>query len=230
MQNIISGVYKITNTVTNEFYIGCSTNLLRRWSNHKTRYKEKTNKEYNKKLYASMRKYGIKNFKFTVLEIVSNVDYLFSKEALYIEKTNACVVGLNDNIKGENHGRARLTAADVVDIRERYALLESKRNVYADYKNKISEGGFNKVWNGKTWSEIMMNVYTRSNKEYHKNDTGSSGETNSRTNLSNEDVINIRKRKASGEKCRSVYENFADKIKYGSFKNLWYGYNWRSIA
>lgn len=33
--NKVSGVYKITNTVTGDFYIGSSKNVKRRWTEHK---------------------------------------------------------------------------------------------------------------------------------------------------------------------------------------------------
>ena len=34
----ISGVYKITNTVTNDCYIGSSKNIKRRWRDYKAQY------------------------------------------------------------------------------------------------------------------------------------------------------------------------------------------------
>lgn len=229
-KKIIVGVYKITNTETNEFYIGCSTNIERRWSCHKTRYKEPTNREYGKPLYVAMRKYGLDAFKFEVLEEVSDLDELFQRERFYIKSLHACEKGYNLENKGENHGRARLSAADVVDIRERYANLESKRSVYLDYSYKISKTGFHKVWNGYTWPDIKMDVYTEENKRYHKFDTGSPNETNGRTSLTNEDVREIRKRKENGEKVRDVYQQYTDKLTFGSFQNIWYGCNWKDIA
>ena len=76
----------------------------------------------------------------------------------------------------------------------------------------------------------MMEVYTKKNKEFHKNNTGLSGENNARTSLKNEDVVLIRNRKNKGEKRKAVYKDFQDKITFGSFTNIWYGYNWKGIA
>ena len=230
MKKIISGIYKITNNVTGEFYIGCSTNIARRWKCHKTRYKATNSKEYNKPLYQAMRQYGLDSFKFEIVEEVEDLDELFNREYEHIEANNACELGYNENYGGENHGRAKLCADDVADIRERYGELESKRIVYLDYCNKIGERGFHKVWNGYTWPGIRMDVYTPENKRYHKYDTGSAGQTNSRTKLSNEEVLSIRSRKDNGEKRADVYEDYKDKMQYGSFTNLWYGCNWKSIA
>lgn len=41
--NKISAVYKITNTITNDFYIGSSKNVKVRWIDHKKIIKESNN-------------------------------------------------------------------------------------------------------------------------------------------------------------------------------------------
>ena len=64
----ISGVYKITNTITGDFYIGSSKNVKSRWKDHKCQSTWK--KCPNNPLYLDMRKYGIENFVFEVIEEV----------------------------------------------------------------------------------------------------------------------------------------------------------------
>ena len=51
MDKIICGVYKIENEIDGKMYIGASTNIKKRWSNHKDRAFCTTDKEYNKVLY-----------------------------------------------------------------------------------------------------------------------------------------------------------------------------------
>lgn len=227
MKKIISGIYKITNTITGEFYIGSSSNIYQRWSSHKIRYKEKNSREYNKKLYCSMREYGINNFKF---EIIEQCDYdLFRKEQEYINKLDAYNKGLNENIVGENHGKTKLTNEDIIDIRERYSNHESKRSVYEDYKYLINKCGFHKIWNGYTWKHIKMDVYTSENKEFYKNNTGSDGELNPRSKLTEDEVRYIRNCKKEGKIKKEIYNLFSDKLTLGSFNCIWYGYNWKNI-
>ena len=61
----ISGIYKITNTITGDFYIGSSKNIKRRWANHK---KPSTWKRLpNNQLYQDMQKYGLDKFDFQVI-------------------------------------------------------------------------------------------------------------------------------------------------------------------
>lgn len=65
----ISAVYKITNTVTGDFYIGSSRNVKVRWTNHKCPSMRK--KHPNSKMYQDMQKYGVeKLIKSTVTNFV----------------------------------------------------------------------------------------------------------------------------------------------------------------
>ena len=64
----ISGVYKITNAVTGDSYIGSSKDVKRRWREHKKPSVWKNNP--NNPLYKDMRKYGVDKFDFQILEEV----------------------------------------------------------------------------------------------------------------------------------------------------------------
>ena len=68
MAEKISAVYKITNTVTGDFYIGSSKDVKQRWAVHKCQ--STWNKCPDKQLYQDMRKYGIDKFEFQILEEV----------------------------------------------------------------------------------------------------------------------------------------------------------------
>lgn len=101
--NKISGVYKITNTVTGDFYIGSSKNTKRRWYNHKCESTWKKNP--NSSLYQDMQKYCVDKFKFEVLEETTE---LKQREQYWMDilkpKYN------NYNAKGINVERLKATA------------------------------------------------------------------------------------------------------------------------
>ena len=78
----ISGVYKITNTITKDFYIGSSNNIKQRWANHKCPSTLK--KCPNNPMYLDMQKYGTDKFEFQILEEVE-IDSLKEKEQKFIE-------------------------------------------------------------------------------------------------------------------------------------------------
>ena len=64
----ISGVYKITNAATGDFYIGSSKNVQRRWVEHKCKSKWKNYP--NNPLYKDMQKYGVDKFELQVIDEV----------------------------------------------------------------------------------------------------------------------------------------------------------------
>ena len=78
----ICGIYKITNTVTGDFYVGSSKDVKRRWAEHK---KPSTWKKYpNKQLYKDMQKYDLDKFEFEILAEVE-IDKLKEAEQEFIE-------------------------------------------------------------------------------------------------------------------------------------------------
>ena len=80
--NKISGVYRITNTVTGDFYIGSSNDVRRRLASHKWPSVWKNNP--NKQLYQDFQKYGVENFVFEILAEVE-ADSLKEAEQKFIE-------------------------------------------------------------------------------------------------------------------------------------------------
>lgn len=75
----MTGIYIITNTITNEIYIGQSVNINNRFKQHKESI---NNKKYT--LYSDMRFYGINSFRFEVLE-ECNKDSLNTREMYWIK-------------------------------------------------------------------------------------------------------------------------------------------------
>ena len=95
--NKISGVYKITNTITGDFYIGSSKDVKRRWAAHK--WPSVWKKYPNNPMYQDMKRYGVDKF---VFEIIANVEpeQLKEKEQQFIEKLKP--IYNNYNAKGLN--------------------------------------------------------------------------------------------------------------------------------
>jgi group I intron endonuclease len=79
-------VYKITNRITNDCYIGVtSISLKERLRMHK----QKSRYNMPGKLFDAMRKYGIDNFTIELLEIFNNLSNGQDAEAKYIKKFDA---------------------------------------------------------------------------------------------------------------------------------------------
>ena len=90
----ICGIYKITNTITNDFYIGSSKDVKRRWRSHK--WPSRWNKYPNNQMYIDMQRYGVDKFVFEILAEVE-ADSLKEMEQKFIEKLNPAYNNINAN-------------------------------------------------------------------------------------------------------------------------------------
>lgn len=221
----ISGVYKITNKINGKFYIGSSVNIKQRWESHKERYNNPKCKEYNKLLYKEMRKYGINNFSFSIICKEENEKLLREKEKHIIQETNAEKIGYNSSIKNQNHPNHKLTINDIEMIRTLRANNKPLQEVFEQYKTKISYSGFCKIWKYETWNDVLVDI-----KDDYTPNYSNPGDKNPRAKLTNPEVLFIRKQKRLGKSQKEVYKLFSDKLTPGSFKNIWYGYNWKFLT
>lgn len=225
------GIYKITNIITGKVYVGQSVHIESRVKEHKN--PSNWIRESGKVLYRAFLKYGIENFTFEVVE-ECEAEKLSEREIYWISFFNSFADGYNMTSGGEsNYGDSsplhKLTEADVIEIRKRYANKERRKEVYLDYKDRIGEHGFGKIWKGETWKNTMMEVYTPENKEFQRRNSAMKGTSNGRSLLTEEDVVSIRTRRKNGEKMKDVFSDYENVLTYGSFKNVWYYVNWKHI-
>ena len=90
----ISAVYKITNMITGDFYIGSSKNVKERWAHHKipSRWKQCPNNP----MYIDMQKYGVDKFEFQIIAEVE-ADKLKETEQQFIETLKPTYNNYNAN-------------------------------------------------------------------------------------------------------------------------------------
>ena len=90
----ISGIYKITNTATGDFYIGSSKNVKLRLAVHKCPSTWK--KCPNNQMYQDFQKYGLDKFAFEIIAEVE-VDSLKEMEQYFIETLKPIYNNYNAN-------------------------------------------------------------------------------------------------------------------------------------
>ena len=133
----ISAVYKITNTITGDFYIGSSKNVKSRWTCHKA---PSTWKEHsNNPMYIDMRKFGVNSFVFEVIEEVES-EQLKEKEQQFIEMLkpsyNRCnAKGLNIERRKESQKKAS-KKHEKTDKRKKYKKEYEKTDKRKKYKKE----------------------------------------------------------------------------------------------
>lgn len=93
------GIYKITNKINNHSYIGQSVNIEKRWIAHKNVWKNQSEHTYQYPLYRAIRKYGLENFDFSILE-ECNFSELDDREKYWIKFYDTVKNGYNQTIGG----------------------------------------------------------------------------------------------------------------------------------
>ena len=78
----MTGVYKITNEINGDCYIGSSKDIERRWKQH-LYLSQKQGKRSEYHLYRAFRKFGIENFSFAVLELCQEEQLIELEQKYY---------------------------------------------------------------------------------------------------------------------------------------------------
>ena len=149
----ISGVYKITNTVTGDFYIGSSKDVKKRWNEHKC---QSTWKRYsNNTMYLDMQKYGVDKFEFQVLEIVEPEE-LKEKEQKFIETLkptyNRCNANGLDIERRKEYMKEYCKEYEKTEKRKKYKKEYQKSDKYKEYNKDYKKQYNNQLcfYNGET--------------------------------------------------------------------------------
>ena len=237
----MTGIYKITNKINGNAYVGLSVDIEKRWKTHLQRYLE-DGPEYNKVLYKAMRKYGVDNFSFEVLEICE-AESLVEREEYWIDFYDTFHNGYNATPggilvsyqKGEAHHNHKLTENDVRYIRELWASKTiSTREMYYEFQNRIGKTGFKKIYTWQTWKDILPELNTEENRKWHRENLESyknKRKTSGVRALTSDEVRFIREKRKEGRMPKSVWEeyNYGEKIGYDGFKDVWYGRTYKDV-
>ena len=218
------GIYKITKKSNNNSYIGQSNDIVRRFEEHKSKI--------DIPIDMAIAKYGSDAFTFEILEECA-LNQLDEREIYWIAYYNTykgfgynCNPGGGNN-RGENNGRTKLTNNDVAYIRECYDAHKRRKEVYQLFQDKISFDGFASIWDGSTWNDIKMEVYTEENKNFYKyHATDGSNSINAK--FTNEEVMMMRKRYVN-EDARSIYQDYKDKCSYNTLQQILWGRTYKDL-
>lgn len=164
------GIYKITNKINNKKYIGQSTNIKRRKSEHFT-------KKCDMVISHSIFKYGKENFDFEILEECeeSQLDEL---EIKYITEYKSTNRKFGYNVDNGGNGTGKMSEETKQKIKE--STTGHKNHFYGkkhteEVKNKIKEHHKNNpdyAFNGKKHTEETLQKIRDNNKNNDWNNRG----------------------------------------------------------
>lgn len=196
--SIVSGIYKITNLISNKVYVGSAINLSNRKATHF--YKLRNNTHGNSHLQNAYNKYQEENFIFEILEIVDNCSTLTNIEQKYIDEYknknvklyNICIVA------GSTYGKQHTN--------------ETKR------KMSINRTGIKNSFFGKTHTDEVkkrLSIINKTNNPFQgKKHTLESKQKMKLSIPKGETHHNSKLTKQSVDKIRQIYLN--EKISYNN--------------
>ena len=150
------GIYKFTNKITGESYIGQSSNITRRYNEHKNRYDNfnHNNPKEDSYFHSMLRHYGFHNFEFEIVE-ECNVDMLNDREIFYISFYNSLYPnGYNRNRGGNLPHTNTIKSLDIVCEIQKLLRNSTLSNfeigkIYGVSDQTISDINAGRVWYNK---------------------------------------------------------------------------------
>ena len=119
----MKGIYKITNILNDKVYIGYSSDIDTRWTEHKSG-------SSNIQLRKDIRALGTNNFKFEIIEEVSDISDIETKETYWIKKyqaNNVELYNLSKTTDASNYKRQTYyMSQNIIDALSLYAFVNKK--------------------------------------------------------------------------------------------------------
>jgi group I intron endonuclease len=153
MNNIVTGIYKITNLINEKVYIGQSINIEKRFIS----YKNLRNCKRQKKIYASLNFYGIENHTFEIIKecCIKELNYY---ERHYQEYYNVLGdLGLNLKYTKTNDKSGSLSD----ETRKKISEFQKGRKHSEETKEKMSQSQKGKIFSEDTRKKLSESATGR---------------------------------------------------------------------
>lgn len=173
----IIGVYKITNTITGDFYIGSSKDIKLRLAAHKCQSTWKNHP--NSQLYQDMKKYGVDKFVFEILA-EAEPEQLKELEQQFIETLKPTYNQMNAkglNIERQKKHRKEYEKTDKRKERKKEYEKTDKRKKYKKEYQKSEKGKESQRKASNKYYESHKEQIKQSSNKYHNQLCFYNGET-----------------------------------------------------
>ena len=223
------GIYKITNKTNNKIYIGQSTNIEKRWGEHKRNAFNSNTHTYHYPLYLAIRKYGLDSFVFEIIEECSTenlttqdqywMDYYHSLDGNY----GYNLVPAENAKRGEHCNWAVLTDFQVEQIENLLQRTTIPMSQIAEMY-QVSGSCIEDINKGRRRTKDNLQYPLRINTR----SISHRGELQNTAVLSEDDVIEVRNRYVN-EELQNIYEDYKNRISFSGFKKMIYGATWKHL-
>jgi group I intron endonuclease len=246
MSNIKSGIYSINNLINGKCYVGSAVNIKVRWNTHKHTLKFNCHK--NKHLQSAWNKYGKDNFEYKILELVSDLEKLISREQYWIDQLSAFTYGYNMKPKAgsslgfkfskeskDKMSKKALGRKPSLETRQKWSLSRKGSNNGMYGKNHTEET-IQKMRDNRRNTEGENNhFYGKTHSEETKRKIGDANRGKKlRTILTRDQVIEIKNTfllKPENKQWKDLFKELSAKFKVsvGAIKKIKYGSRWVDV-
>lgn len=157
----MTGIYKFTNKFNGKSYIGQSTNIERRYKEHK-------NRNENTLFHEAINEFGFDNFDFSIIEICDKND-LNDKEIFYIKDYNTLVPN-GYNVSEGGHNGHPMGLSSIKDVNSIIYLLRNTdmNNTEIGLLYNVSDQTISDINNGRIWRNDSLTYPIRERKTAQK--------------------------------------------------------------
>lgn len=155
-------IYVYTNKINGHQYVGQTNNLQKRFNGHKSDSYNQNSHSYNYPLHNAIRKYGIENFTFEVIESNLTQEEADEKEKYWIKekKSHVSQGGYNITFGGDGHSTEKLSweelkergkifsGKEIEDIQQKLINGEKYNDIIAFYAPRLSASFLSNINNG----------------------------------------------------------------------------------
>ena len=213
-------IYKYTNKLNGKSYIGQTNNLQKRFNGHKSEAFNPNASGYNLPFHCAIRKYGIDNFTYEVLEEIADGEsqgFIDDREIYFIGYYHSLTTenGYNLTIGGggcpkpplsyeEKLSRSKIfTGDEIKDIQNRLLNDEEYDDIESIYSPRLKR-------------TFLVNINTGAN--FYNPNFSYPLKKNAKSKFSQKEIRTIKDRIKSGEKYASIQKDFG--IKSAGFLSM----------
>lgn len=226
----VSGIYKITNSSNNKFYIGSSFDVARRITSHFNLLRN--GKHPNEYLQNSFNKYGEGSFFYELVEAIDDTSLLLGREQYYIDLlgcTNRSVgynisptAGSNVGLKHTDEQRLNNSLAkrgksavinEVIASKIKKMLNEGELPNTIAKELSVNKDIVQSIKKGKAWVYVEPQLVELGNLM---------------TTFKNEDIIFIKERLSRGEKVKDIASEY--NVSHRTISSIKNGINWSNVG
>ena len=213
-------IYKYTNKINGKVYIGQTNNLQKRFNGHKSEAFNPKSKGYNLPFHCAIRKYGIKNFIYEVLEEIEDgesQDFINDREIFFIDFYHSLTTenGYNLTVGGDGCPKAPLTYEEKLS-RSKLFTGDEIKDIQQRLLNDEEFDDIEEIYKPKLKRTFLVNINTGTN--FYNPDFNYPLKKNARSKFSQKEIRAIKDRIKSGEKYSSIQKDF--NIKSAGFLSM----------